>query len=258
MMTGTKRAKRESDTSRVLFIFFLGVLSAILTVLQYHHFLYNSQRHFNSKNESDFQQESVRPPQHTLNNSTMTPPDSSNVKQYLLEPPQTMQHQQKSENNESENGQLGDSNLPQSEDLHQEATVNFNDTEQTSNRPTDMPSSHPLHSTFFDYPTAKLIKPGEHINVPKPESRIGPQGEPGYLHDPSFLHKSPHPFQIRNTTLTCVPVEKGWETPRGAPELMKIRKHIQENQATRKNVSLFCSIYTYAGGENWTEAISET
>ena len=41
----------------------------------------------------------------------------------------------------------------------------------------------------------KSIPIGGHTNLPGPSSRIGPNGEKGYVHDPTFLHKHPKPLQ---------------------------------------------------------------
>ena len=41
----------------------------------------------------------------------------------------------------------------------------------------------------------KLIQPGGHTNIPGPNSRMGPDGSYGYIHDPKFLSKNPKPFE---------------------------------------------------------------
>jgi len=105
----------------------------------------------------------------------------------------------------------------------------------------------------------KLIKPGKHINIPPPEQRIGPNGEKGFVHDPKFLVKDPRQFRIveDEKDILCAPPGNGTEGQKGPPDLAKIRHHIETSQEKR-NVTLFCAIYTYSARVNHTIAISET
>ena len=105
----------------------------------------------------------------------------------------------------------------------------------------------------------KLIKPGNHTNIPHPEARIGPNGEKGYIHDPKFLISKPRQFRIRKEEedALCTPPGNGTEGKNGPADLAKIRNHVETSQDNR-NVKLFCAVYTYKNGENFTNAISET
>lgn len=108
-------------------------------------------------------------------------------------------------------------------------------------------------------PSWKLIRPGNHTNIPPPESRIGPNDERGYIHNPNFLNEGPKPFSIPEDLKqqVCLPPGKGLELPEGYAALRKIRNHIEISQGDR-NVKLFCALYTYSGGISKTAAISET
>eukprot|EP00578_Thalassiosira_sp_NH16_P024268 CAMPEP_0181100498 /NCGR_PEP_ID=MMETSP1071-20121207/13226_1 /TAXON_ID=35127 /ORGANISM="Thalassiosira sp., Strain NH16" /LENGTH=897 /DNA_ID=CAMNT_0023183233 /DNA_START=126 /DNA_END=2819 /DNA_ORIENTATION=+ len=106
---------------------------------------------------------------------------------------------------------------------------------------------------------AKRIAPGNHTNIPPPESRIGPNGEKGYVHNPKFLIEHPKPFTISDyeKDSLCLPPGKGLELPEGIAALRKIRNHIETSQEKR-DVKVFCAVYTYSGGINHTNAASET
>lgn len=108
-------------------------------------------------------------------------------------------------------------------------------------------------------PIGKSIQPGNHTNIPSPESRIGPNGEVGYIHDPKFLIKNPSAFQIpdQERESLCLPPGEGNELKEGASNLKKIRNYI-ETSKKKRDVKLFCAIYTYSGGVNHTNAIKET
>jgi glycoprotein-N-acetylgalactosamine 3-beta-galactosyltransferase len=104
----------------------------------------------------------------------------------------------------------------------------------------------------------KLIHPGNHSNIPAPESRIGPNREVGYVHDPKFLINNPRPFHISEDEMeVCSPPGEGPELPEGYAALKKIRNHIETSKESR-DVKLFCAVYTYTGGVNHTNAVSET
>jgi len=105
----------------------------------------------------------------------------------------------------------------------------------------------------------KLIKPGEHVNIPAPETRIGPNGETGYIHDPTFILKNPPPFRIpeNEAKWVCKPPGEGVELPEGAHNLKNIRQHMETSQESQ-DVKLFCSIYTYSGSVHYTDVVSET
>ena len=130
-------------------------------------------------------------------------------------------------------------------------TLEYNET----HLPTEVPSSPQYNGT-------KSIQVGQHVNVPPPQSRIGPNGEKGYVHDPKFLKTSPRPLQFNfdsnSTQLLCAPNGKGPENDNSGYEVtQKVRRHIETSQANR-NVSLFCAVYTYSGGVPFTDAQSET
>ena len=105
----------------------------------------------------------------------------------------------------------------------------------------------------------KLIAPGQHFRVPGPETRIGPDGEPGYVHDPKFLLNNPPEFNIptKEAAELCKPLGAGQEQNVSIPSLQKIRNHIETSTA-RRDVKLFCVVYTYGGKVENTKAISET
>jgi hypothetical protein len=105
----------------------------------------------------------------------------------------------------------------------------------------------------------KKIQPGNHTNVPAPETRIGPNGERGYVHCPKFLQKKKRSFHIPKEYRgsICLPAGKGDELPEGAFNLNRIRKYIETSRENR-NVKLFCAIYTHSNAVHQTDAISET
>ena len=108
--------------------------------------------------------------------------------------------------------------------------------------------------------------------VPNPKLRIGPNGERGYVHDPSYIRT--HSPRIESSSLVfehylhkynitfkeiCAPL--GNESQYA---IDKIRNHIESNiphkdqqrqQDKKRDVKVFCAIYTYAGGVQWTDAI---
>jgi glycoprotein-N-acetylgalactosamine 3-beta-galactosyltransferase len=105
----------------------------------------------------------------------------------------------------------------------------------------------------------KMIQPGNHTNIPSPETRIGPNGERGYIHDPQFLQKKKILFHIPNEYREniCVPAGKGDELPEGAFNLKRIRNYMESSRENR-DVKLFCAIYTHSNAVHQTDAISET
>ena len=105
----------------------------------------------------------------------------------------------------------------------------------------------------------KLIQPGEHYYLPGSETFIGPDGKPGYIHDPTFLVNNPPSFHIPDDQkdYVCAQPGKGVELPTGAPVLKAIRNHIETSTASR-DVSLFCAIYTHTPRSDRTDTISET
>mmetsp|Transcript_20392 Transcript_20392/g.44550 ORF Transcript_20392/g.44550 Transcript_20392/m.44550 type:complete len:413 (-) Transcript_20392:605-1843(-) len=104
----------------------------------------------------------------------------------------------------------------------------------------------------------KLVQPGNHTNIPPSEMRIGPDGETDYVHDPDFVKLSPRSFQIEeNAAELCLPPGEGSELAEGYPNLKNIRNHL-ERSTERRNVKLFCAVYTHSGGVNNTKAILET
>jgi hypothetical protein len=119
-------------------------------------------------------------------------------------------------------------------------------------------SSSPKHSDSKKS-SQKLIQPGQHSNIYPPEMIPGPNGEPGYVHDPKFLIKNPPPYQIPKDELEeiCKPPGQGNETIEGAKHLERIRHHMETSQASR-NVTLFCAIYTISAYERKSRAVSET
>lgn len=114
------------------------------------------------------------------------------------------------------------------------------------------------------YNQTKSIQVGQHVNIPPPQSRIGPHGEKGYVHDPKFLKTSPRPlkfnFDSNSTQRLCTPNTTGPNKSldmSGYEVTQKVRHHIETSQANQ-NVSLFCAVYTYSGGLRFTDAQSET
>jgi len=101
--------------------------------------------------------------------------------------------------------------------------------------------------------------PRSHINIPPPESRIGPNGEKGYIHNPKFLIENPKPLVISDheRERICAAPGEGNETPLGNVALHNIRNYMESSKESR-DVKLFCAIYTYSGGLNHTNAASET
>ena len=98
------------------------------------------------------------------------------------------------------------------------------------------------------FSSQKLIHPGNHSNIPAPESCIGANGEVGYVHDPKFLINNPRPFHTSEDGMdVCSPPGKGSEFPEGYAALKKIRNHIETSKESC-DVKLFCAVYTYAGG----------
>lgn len=105
----------------------------------------------------------------------------------------------------------------------------------------------------------KLIQPGNHTNILGPNSRNGPDGSYGYIHDPKFLSKNPKPFEILDNEKhrLCLPPGQGDELPEGAEILGKIRRHIEMSNQ-KIDIKIFCAVYTYKGHLMYTEAIRET
>ena len=105
----------------------------------------------------------------------------------------------------------------------------------------------------------KRILPGNHTNIPPPESRIGPNGKKGYVHNPIFLNKNPKPFTIPKDQnhQVFLPPGKSLELPEGYAALRKIRNHVYTSQEDQ-DVKLFYTIYTYSGGVNKTTVVSDT
>lgn len=103
----------------------------------------------------------------------------------------------------------------------------------------------------------RLIQPGNHTNVPAPDSRIGPTGEKGYVHDPTWLKKHPRPLQFDNHSKACVPFQRYPVDNVTAIQLKKIRDY-KDAIPRHANTTLFCAVYTYKGGIGKSNAILET
>ena len=149
------------------------------------------------------------------------------------------------------------------------SSINFNFFERTKNNMTvadlldighqEWNGDNTVQHKYTTHLLHKLIKPGNHTNIPHPEARIGPNGEKGYIHDPKYLINKPRQFRIRKEEedALCTPPGNGTEGEKGTADLAMIRNHVETSQDNR-NVKLFCAIYTYKNGENFTNAISET
>jgi glycoprotein-N-acetylgalactosamine 3-beta-galactosyltransferase len=149
------------------------------------------------------------------------------------------------------------------------SSINFNFFERTKNNMTvadlldighqEWNRDNTVQHKYTTHLLHKLIKPGNHTNIPHPEARIGPNGEKGYIHDPKYLINKPRQFRIRKEEedALCTPPGNGTEGEKGTADLAMIRNHVETSQGNR-NVKLFCAIYTYKNGENFTNAISET
>jgi len=105
----------------------------------------------------------------------------------------------------------------------------------------------------------RVTQPRSHINILPPESRIGPNGEKGYIHNPKFLIENPKPLVISDheRERICAAPGEGNETPLGYAALRNIRNYMESSKESR-DIKLFCAIYTYSGGLNHTNAASET
>jgi len=107
----------------------------------------------------------------------------------------------------------------------------------------------------------KTISVGNHTNIPKPDSRIGPNGTTGYIHDPTFLLKENSQHSLSVNEQVCKPPGEGFEGIEGNKVLQNIRNHIKASSSkssAAKDVKLFCAVYTYNGGVPFTDAIRET
>ena len=131
------------------------------------------------------------------------------------------------------------------------------------------PPFDPLPGPEFTPQEVKLppIPEGDHFMVPPPEARIGPNGETGYVHDPSFMRKQERSFQIIDHAISCPPPGEGFEEIWGYHNLQRIREHIdmnrekassRSNAVEQRKVKLMCSVYTYDGRVKHTNAIWET
>jgi len=134
-----------------------------------------------------------------------------------------------------------------SEEHEQEKPTNIDDTETGINKENSRsrmispPTS--ISPASGSIASKRHIQPGNHTNIPKPESRIGPNSESGYVHDPKFLqrvrdkggHETNDPnnpsliFNIPNDEIdkVCMPPGQGDELPQGAKSLQNIRSHIE-------------------------------
>jgi len=125
------------------------------------------------------------------------------------------------------------------------------------------PENYGIHVTEKEEVTSstgkKIIKAGDHIHIPPPEDRIGPNGETSYVQDPQWLIKNPKPFRIplEESQELCYAPGNSTEGVNGLPDLLNIRNHMETSQESR-DVKLFCAVYTYSGNVNFTNAISET
>lgn len=114
-----------------------------------------------------------------------------------------------------------------------------------------------------------------HINIPSADKRIGPDGQLGYVHDPTFLRKKlqQHPSRSTDicdssnsqmtimayqTQVVCAKPGEGPEGREGSLALARIRHHIESAVVLNNNVTVFCAVYTYAGGIAFTNAIQGT
>eukprot|EP00567_Pseudictyota_dubia_P003172 CAMPEP_0197453960 /NCGR_PEP_ID=MMETSP1175-20131217/36540_1 /TAXON_ID=1003142 /ORGANISM="Triceratium dubium, Strain CCMP147" /LENGTH=402 /DNA_ID=CAMNT_0042987399 /DNA_START=172 /DNA_END=1380 /DNA_ORIENTATION=+ len=140
---------------------------------------------------------------------------------------------------------------------HQPPQLRSNTTAEAHGRKT-YPEEEQKQDVIMDIST-KSIEAGSHINIPPPESRIGPNGEKGYIHNAKFLLENPKPLVLSDLEREsiCAAPGEGDETPLGYAALENIRNHIEESKG-KHDVELFCAIYTYSGGLNHTNAASET
>ena len=98
--------------------------------------------------------------------------------------------------------------------------------------------------------------------MPPPNASLGPNGEPGHVHDPTALRNNPLPFRIpdHDRGMVCLPPGQGSESEKGAVLLGHMRKHLEADHAStsRTQPRILCAIYTYSGGTNFTDAVRRT
>ena len=136
------------------------------------------------------------------------------------------------------------------------AKISFQDEHQTTTITTTSSSS----SSSMSKNLTKLIQPDGHKNVPHPLKRIGPDGQPGYKHDPKFIIRNPPSFHIQphDKNELCKPFGHGLEGMESINAIQKIRQNVESSYHNNKDVKLFCAVYTYSGGINNTNAIRDT
>ena len=134
-------------------------------------------------------------------------------------------------------------------------------------RQLSLPSFRPIQGLDLISQDFKFspIKERNHFNVLPPKARIGPDGEEGFVHDPSFMKKETRPFQIIDHTISCPPPGEGIEEVTGYHNLLRIREHLDWKKYVTstdvgkgKETKLMCSVYTHHGGVENTNAIWET
>ena len=102
------------------------------------------------------------------------------------------------------------------------------------------------------------IKVENHTNVPSTKDRIERGGKMGAVYDPNFLSNFPRNFTIiKEERMICANPGNGIEGEEGYSDLKRIRKYISDVKP-RRNVKVFCAVYTYSGHVKMTDAISET
>jgi hypothetical protein len=110
-----------------------------------------------------------------------------------------------------------------------------------------------------------------HTNIPSANKRIGPEGQPGYVHDPTFLLKkikrsrndstvSSNITTImgNNSRAACAKPGEGPEGIEGSLALSRIRHYMESSSEVSRNVTLFCAVFTHRGGVRFTDAIQDT
>ena len=111
------------------------------------------------------------------------------------------------------------------------------------------------------------VEEGKHFKIPPPNDRVGPNGEKGYIHDPTFMKKHSRSFQIIEPEIVCAPPGEGFEGFLGYNNLKRIRSHldaqrlqseISRAQDDQSEIKLMCAVYTHEGAVNQTNAIWET
>lgn len=88
-----------------------------------------------------------------------------------------------------------------------------------------------------------------------PVTALDENGNPGYVHDPSFLKQRPLPFTKSDDEVCNVPFGQGVEGSVGYTGLKKIRIM---STTTSESIKVLCMIYTHSGAHNRVRAIAET